>query len=83
MSDINYRNVGREIPEKYKYKFKYNPAIWGFKRPESFDIDFMKNPFNDMLDELHKSILSQISPYSKYNIEIVKDTGFVTIKWEE
>ena len=62
-----------------KYRFKYNPSIWGFKRPESFNCDILDNPFHDMWDEALRPILSQIDPFKQYTIELVGD-GMLTIK---
>lgn len=91
MSDIDYRNVGREIPEKYtngfgeKYKFKYNPSIWGFKRAEALVEFDMRNPIQDMLDEVLEPILSQLDPFKQYTMEIVNDTTirFVCTGWKD
>ena len=60
-----------------KYVFKYNPDIWGFKRAESFDMDIMENPINDMLDEVLEPVLSKLNPFKHYTMEIVNDTTIV------
>lgn len=66
-----------------KYRFKYNPVIWGFKRPETFPDMDLSNPINDMLDEALRPILSQINPFGMYYIELDHDRKTMTIKLKE